>query len=75
MRKSFGKALPRESTLRRWCSKLDSSQGFNSKALKLLHIKLEEKAKKRQKVFISMAIDEMAIHKSWTQTGKLTNKH
>ena len=58
------KALPSESTLRRWCSKLDSSPGFNSMALKLLHIKVEEKAKKRQKVFISMAIDEMAIYKS-----------
>lgn len=70
VRKTFGKALPSESTLRRWCSKMDCSPGFNSMALKLLHIKVEERAKKGQKMFISMAIDEMAIHKSWTQTGK-----
>ena len=69
VRKVFGKALPSQSTVRRWCSKTDCSPGFNDLAFRYLKNKVEEYKSKGTKLLISLAVDEISIRKGWQVVG------
>ena len=44
VRRAYGKALPSESTLRRWCQKVDARPGFNRTSLQFLTSQAKKKA-------------------------------
>ena len=69
VRSCFESALPSESTIRRWCSKIDASPGFNKLALDYLRVKSLEFDRTGKKLLCSFTLDEMALKKHMQFTG------
>jgi hypothetical protein len=63
-------ALPHESVLRGWASKIDCSPGFTSQSFKQLKLKVDEEEAKGQKVIVQLVLDEMSIKKHVKFDGK-----
>ena len=72
VRRVFGKALPSESTIQRWCYKVDMSPGFNDLSFRYLKSKVEEYEANGKKLLLSLAVDEMSIRKGWNVVGEET---
>eukprot|EP00794_Sanderia_malayensis_P012242 gene12242-13503_t len=65
--KNFNLALPHQSHIRKWYSKIPAEPGFTEPAFTALSQKVEEGARNGRKVVCSLMLDEMAIRKhiSW----------
>ncbi len=72
VRKTFNLALPTQSQIRRWYSKVAADPGFTQLAFNALKVKAEEAEKKGGKVICSLMMDEMAIKKHVSWDGKNT---
>ena len=70
VRQTFNLALPHQSQVRRWYSKVPAEPGFTQPAFQALAAKVEEAGKKGRTVICSLMLDEMAIkkHVSWDGT-------
>ena len=67
VRKTFNLALPHQSQVRRWYSKVPAEPGFTMPAFQALSAKVQEAEKDGKNVLCSLMLDEMAIkkHISW----------
>ncbi|KAG1672898.1 DNA transposase THAP9 [Nymphon striatum] len=67
VRTSFNLALPHQSEIRHWYSKIPAEPGFTEPAFQALSAKVDEAAKKGRQIVCSLMLDEMAIkkHVSW----------
>jgi hypothetical protein len=63
VRSILNNALPHESVLREWASKIDGSPGFTAQSFKLLQQKVQEEKAKGQEVIVQLVLDEMSIKK------------
>lgn len=63
VRETFKKALPHETTIRKWFSNIDGSPGFSTPALQLLKEKVSEGQKLNKPVLVSVMLDEMSLKK------------
>jgi hypothetical protein len=70
VRESFHLALPHESVLRDWVSKVDGSPGFTEQSFTQLKNKVEEENAKGHKVIVQLVLDEMAIRRHVQFDGK-----
>ena len=67
VRRTFNLALPHQSQIPRWYSKIPADPGFTKPAFKALQIKVAEAESSCKKVISSLMLDQMAIkrHVSW----------
>ena len=67
LRKTFNLALPSQSQIRRWYSKIPADPGFTEPAFNALKLKAEEAKENGKEVLCSLMLDEMSIkkHVSW----------
>ena len=67
LRKTFNLALPSQSQIRRWYSKIPADPGFTEPAFNALKLKEEEAKENGKEVLCSLMLDEMSIkkHVSW----------
>ena len=67
LRKTFNLALPSQSQIRRWYSKIPADPGFTQPAFNALKLKAEEAKENGKEVLCSLMLDEMSIkkHVSW----------
>ena len=63
VRKTFSKALPHISTVRKWFSNLDGSPGFSEQAFNLLKQKVEKSKSANKPVLVSVMLDDMSLRK------------
>eukprot|EP00112_Aurelia_sp_Birch-Aquarium-sp1_P014097 Seg3016.5 transcript_id=Seg3016.5/GoldUCD/mRNA.D3Y31 product="DNA transposase THAP9" protein_id=Seg3016.5/GoldUCD/D3Y31 len=70
VRRTFNLALPHQSQIRRWYSKIPAEPGFTQPAFQALSAKVTEAEKEGRQVVCSLMLDEMAIkkHVSWDGT-------
>ena len=61
VRQTFNKALPHESTIRKWFSNISGSPGFSTAAFELLKEKQEEGRETGKPVLVSVMLDEMSL--------------
>ncbi len=75
MRKIFHLALPDETVLRSWATKIDALPGFTGESFRQLEKKVQEEKEKGQEVIVQLILDEMAIMKHVRFDGtKFTGK-
>jgi hypothetical protein len=67
VRKTFNLALPSQSQIRRWYSKIPADPGFTKPAFDALKLKAAESKENGKEVLCSLMLDEMSINKhvSW----------
>eukprot|EP00794_Sanderia_malayensis_P021103 gene21103-23164_t len=67
VRRTFSLALPHQSQIRRWYSKIPADHGFTKPAFEALKVKVAEAESVGQNIVCSLMLDEMAIkkHVSW----------
>ena len=70
VRKTFNLALPHQSQVRRWYSKVPAEPGFTKPAFQALSAKVQEAEKDGKTVLCSLMLDEMAIKKHVSWDGK-----
>ena len=70
VRKTFNLALPHQSQVRRWYSKVPAEPGFTKPAFQALSAKVQEAEKEGKGVLCSLMLDEMAIKKHVSWDGK-----
>ena len=63
VRKTFSKALPHVSTVRKWFANLDGSPGFSEQAFLLLKQKVEASKSIGKPVIVSLMLDDMSLCK------------
>ena len=61
LRKTFNLALPSQSQIRRWYSKIAADPGFTEPAFNALKLKAEEAKENGKEVLCSLMLDEMSI--------------
>ena len=61
VRQTFNKALPHESTIRKWFSNISGSPGFSTAAFELLKEKVMEGRESGKPVLVSVMLDEMSL--------------
>ncbi len=73
VRKTFGKALPHVTTIRKWMSNLEGAPGFSETAFQLLEGKVNDAAQKNEKIFVSIMLDEMSLKKQIEYDSKTSS--
>ena len=73
MRQTFDLALPSQSQIRRWNSKIAADPGFTEPAFNALKAKVADAERNGKKVICSLMMDEMAIKKHVSWDGKKYN--
>ena len=70
VRRTFNLALPHQSQVRWWYSKIPAGPGFTKPAFEALRVKVEEAEMIGKKIICSLMVDEMAVkkHVSWDGT-------
>ena len=63
IRNVFGKKLPAQRTLRKWCEGIDGSPGCSSEALTAIKLKIREASSNNKHLICNLVMDEMAIRK------------
>ena len=61
VRQTFNKALPHETTIRKWFSNIDGSPGISTAAFDLLREKVAEGRESGKPVLVSVMLDEMSL--------------
>ena len=70
VRKTFNLALPSQSQIRRWYSKIPADPGFTKPAFDALKLKAAESKENGKEVLCSLMLDEMSIKKHVSWDGK-----
>ena len=70
VRRTFNLALPHQSQIRRWYSKIPADPGFTQPAFEALRVKVEEAERTGKKIICSLMVDEMAVKKHVSWDGK-----
>ena len=63
VRKKLNNALPHQSTVRRWYSKIPADPGFTEPAFQTLKEKADEEREQGKELIVSLMLDEMTIKK------------
>ncbi len=72
VRKSFHKALPHPSTIRKWTSALQCDSGFSAPAFETLKQRVQQAKEMGRTLVCSLMMDEMSIKKQIESDGKRT---
>lgn len=72
VRRTFGKHLPAQSTIKNWYRNVEASPGSLQIALDLLKSKVESDKKTGKKVYVALMLDEMSIRQQqyWNDSKK-----
>ena len=70
LRETFNNTLPCESTLYKWCSKLDAEPGFTEQSFQFIKKKVEEEKAKGKDLLFSLSFDEMKLMKNLQFNGE-----
>ena len=70
VRRSFAKALPHVSTIRKWFANLDGGPGFCAHAFSLLKRRVHDEREKGCEVLLAVILDDMAIKKKVEYNSK-----
>lgn len=70
MRKTFLKALPHVSTIRKWYSNTDCSPGFTDQAFKALETQVQKFSEKGKHLVVSLSIDDLSLKKLISYNSK-----
>jgi hypothetical protein len=63
VRDIFHLALPDETVLRGWTTKVDASPGFTARSFQQLKQRVEDDKERGQKVIVQLVLDEMSIRR------------